>query len=795
VHKYRRIERMGFRLNIKIAMEKASLNSSHWGVFEPVVEGGRIVDVKPFTQDPNPSSIIRSIPDAVHHRSRVTAPAVRESWLKLGPGRKNEGRGKDRYVPISWERALDLVAGELQRAIGMYGNQSIFGGSYGWASAGRFHHAKSQLHRFLVRIGGFSDTRDTYSNAAGSVIVKHVVGNSDLVRGGTSWQSIVDNTRLLVMFGGVPTRNTQVTPGGVGEHTTARWLARAKAAGVTFYNISPMRDDVAATLEAEWLAPRPNCDTALMLAIAHTLVAERLHNEWFLERYCVGFDRFRDYLFGREDGIVKDAAWASALSEVPEHTIRTLARRMANSRTFIVANWSLQRSDHGEQPFWMVITLAAILGQIGLPGGGFGFGYGSMEGLAGERLGVVIPTLGIGQNPVRSFIPVARIADMLLNPGQPCQYDGHDLLFPDIRIVYWCGGNPFHHHQDLNRLMLAWQCPETIIVNEPWWTATARHADIVLPATTTLERDDIGASSYDRFIVAMKQSIAPVGQARDDFAIFSDLADRFGVRDSFIEGRTAAEFLRHLYETAREQAARRKVDWPCFDEFWERGYFELPDVTKNHIPFEDFRCDPERYRLPTPSGRIEIFSSRIASFGYEDCRGHPTWFEPAEWLGSEKARDYPLHLLTTQPATRLHAQMDMGRLSQQSKVAGREPIRISLVDAERRGIRDGDLVRVFNKRGAMLAGAVVTDNLRPGVAQISTGSWYDPEEPGVPGTLDKHGNPNVLTMDKGTSRLAQGPSAQTTLVEIEKYSGVLPPVSAFEPPLNADWVTPAVGDD
>ncbi len=168
---------------------------------------------------------------------------------------------------------------------------------------------------------------------------------------------------------------------------------------------------------------------------------------------------------------------------------------------------------------------------------------------------------------------------------------------------------------------------------------------------------------------------------------------------------------------------------------------------------------------------------------YADCPGHPAWLEPAEWLGSAVARQYPLHLLTTQPRTRLHAQMDMGRVSQQSKVAGREPMRINRGDGDARGIRDGDVVRIFNGRGAILAGAVLTDDIRRGVIQISTGAWYDPVEPGAIGSLDKHGNPNVLTLDKGTSRLAQGPSAQTTLVQVEKYVGEPPPVSAFEPPI------------
>jgi biotin/methionine sulfoxide reductase len=326
------------------------LNSSHWGIFVPVVADGQVVDAQPFARDSNPSSIIRSIPDAVHHRCRVIQPAVREGWLRFGPRAAGEGRGRDRFVPVTWERALDLVSAELKRIIANYGNEAIFGGSYGWSSAGRFHHAKSQLQRFLGLIGGFVNTRDTYSNAAGTVLVKHVLGDSQAVAGGTSWQDIVDHSQLVVMFGGIPLRNTQVTPGGVGEHTTRRWLERAAARGVSFCNISPIRDDASIFLGAEWLAPRPNSDTALMLALAHTLIAEELHDKKFLARYCIGFDQYSNYLLGRSDGCVKNADWAATLTEIPAASIRALAHRMVRSRTFVMANWSLQRSDHGEQP-------------------------------------------------------------------------------------------------------------------------------------------------------------------------------------------------------------------------------------------------------------------------------------------------------------------------------------------------------------------------------------------------------------------------------------------------------------
>jgi biotin/methionine sulfoxide reductase len=758
--------------------------SSHWGAFNAVVDEGRLVDVRPFAHDPDPSPMLRSIPDAVHHHSRVARPAIREGWLKHGPGAANDGRGGDRFVEMSWERALDLVAAELKRVIAEHGNRAIFGGSYGWASAGRFHHAQYQLRRFLATIGGFTNSRDTYSNAAGAVLVRNVLGAMNAVNGpGTSWQSIAENTRLVVMFGGLPIRNTQVTPGGAVEHRTREWLQAVKSAGVQFCNISPMRDDAAAFLEAEWLAPRPHSDTAIMLALAHTLLAEELHDAEFLARYCVGFERFRDYLLGRDDGIAKDAAWAARLSEIPADTIRGLARRMAATRSFITVNWSLQRADHGEQPFWAAIALASMLGQIGLPGGGFGFGYGSMEGLAGLRQDAPTPSLPMGSNAVRDFIPVARIADLLLNPDTKFQYDGQNLTYPDIRLVYWSGGNPFHHHQDINRLIRAWRRPDTVIVNEAFWTATARHSDIVLPATTNVERNDLGAAGRDRFIIAMKQAIAPIGLARNDFDAFSDLAERFELRDLFTELRDEMGWVRYLYDVAAEQAAKQGRPWDDFDTFWERGYFEMPAASKPIVLFEKFRANPNKHKLSTASGRIEIFSGKIAGFGYDDCLGHPAWLEPAEWLGSALATKYPMHLITTQPSTRLHAQMDMGRVSQQSKVAGREPIRINRDDAAARGISSGDIVRVFNDRGALLAGAAVSDEIRRGVVQMATGAWYDPEHPGVIGSLDKHGNPNVLTLDKGTSRLAQGPSAQTTLVQIEKFAGEPPPISAFEPPL------------
>ena len=758
-------------------------HTSHWGTFTAEVEDGRLVGVRPFAKDPDPSPIIHSMIDAVYDQSRVHRPMFRKGWLDHGPGGNREKRGAEPFVAVPWDEALDLVAAELERVRSEHGNQAIFGGSYGWSSAGRFHHAKTQVQRFLGTIGGYTSQVHTYSIAAGYAILPHVLGSSHAAMlESTTWDSIVENTELVVGFGGIPMKNTQVSSGGPAEHVAGPFLKQARQAGVEFVNVSPIRDDMADFLDAEWLSLRPNTDMALMLALAHTLESEDLVDHAFLESYSVGYPQFSRYLRGDDDGQPKDADWASAICEIAPDTIRALARRMASKRTMINTNWSLQRGDHGEQPFWMTVVLAAMIGQIGLPGGGFGFGYGSMGNIGNPRRPVPAPALPAGENPCDSWIPVARIADALLDPGGEYDFDGKRRNYPDIRLIYWCGGNPFHHHQDLNRLVEAWRRPETIIVNEPWWTATAKYSDIVLPSTTTLERNDIGATTRDRYILAMEQTIEPIGDARHDYDIFRGLARRMGTESAFTEDRDEADWLRHLYDRARQRAAEKDVTLPSFDTFWSEGHVEVPHAEKPHVLFGDFRADPDLFALPTPSGKIEIFSDTIDGFGYDDCPGHPAWLEPVEWLGGDVAARYPLHMISNQPRTRLHGQMDNGKISRESKIQGREPVWIHPSDAEARGLANGDIVRLFNDRGELLAGVVVTPEVREGVVQLSTGAWYDPADASAARSLDKHGNPNVLTLDKGTSRLGQGPIAHSALIEIEKFDRPLPPVTAFEPP-------------
>jgi len=421
-----------------------------------------------------------------------------------------------------------------------------------------------------------------------------------------------------------------------------------------------------------------------------------------------------------------------------------------------------------------------MLGGIGRPGTGFAFGHGSTNGIGVPRIDVAGPEVPLPINPARTMIPVARIADMLLAPGESYAFNGRSYTYPDIQLIYWAGGNPFHHHQDLNRLQRAWQKPRTVIVHDSWWTPMARHADIVLPATTALERNDVGGSSRDTFVLAMHRAINPVGEARNDFDIFRALAQRLGYESAFTEGRDEMAWCEWVYNKVRASAQAKGVALPGFQQFWAEGFVELPPPKRDYVLFEDFRRDPDAHPLKTPSGRIEVASEALAALDHADCPPHPAWLAPAEWLGSAAAQHWPIHLLTNQPAARLHAQMDPGPVSRASKVAGREPIRINPADAARRGISDGDVVRVFNARGACLAGAVIDAGVMAGVAVMATGAWFDP--PAAEGEPERHGNPNVLTLDIGTSPLAQATSAQTALVEIERWNAPVPPVRAFAPP-------------
>ncbi len=755
------------------------LTASHWGIGVATVSGDRIISVDGHETDPAASPINHNIPDSLHGNARVRRPAIRKSWLE--GDRTAVPRGRDSFVEVSWDRALDVIVKELTRVRETHGNTSIFAGSYGWSSAGRFHHAQSQLKRFLNTQGGFVRSEGNYSYNAALGLLPYIVGPfRQHVAQATRWSVIAEHSDLVVMFGGMAQRNTQVSDGGVSKHRMEGNLQACANAGVSFVNISPLRSDAPEILKADWLPTQPGTDTALMMGLAYTLLDEGLCDDRFLAKYTVGFDTIAAYLLGEADSQPKDADWAAELTGIEADKLRALARRMAAGRTMINVAAGVQRTDFGEQPLWMAITLAAMLGQIGLPGGGYTIGYGVNANIGNIERPFRWGTLSQGKNPVSDFIPVAMISEMLLNPKGSYEYQGQTKTFPDARLVWWAGGNPFHHHQDLNRLSDAFQTPETIIVNEMNWTATARHADIVLPVASAQERTDFGAGKSDNALIPMPQLISPRGEARVEYEIYADLAERLGNAEVFTEGKSSEAWLQDIWETTRARAREAEDELPSWEEFIVGDVIYLDDPSPNQVFLASFRTDPINAALPTPSGKIELYSDTIAGFGLSDCPGHPTWFVPRDVMAGTQS-DYPLSMLSGQPKTRLHSQLDNGSYSLGHKVAGREPVLIHPKDAHRRGIEDGDVVELFNARGRCLAGAKVSDEINQGCVFLWTGAWYDPDF-SAPLARDRHGNPNVLTHDLRTSSLTQSPAAHSALVEIRRFDDDLPKIQAHDPP-------------
>ncbi|MWB79156.1 molybdopterin-dependent oxidoreductase [Pseudooceanicola sp. 216_PA32_1] len=737
------------------ALDHAPVSLGHWGAFRAEVKQGRLVRAVPLGgADP---AMIGAWPELVHSPERIDRPHVRRGWLDGGPA-PSDMRGRDEMVPVDWDVALDLAADEIARMHRAHGPTAILGGSYGWSSAGRLHHARSQLRRFLAAAGGFTDQVGNYSWGAAAVILPHVLGSAAAVsHASTSWQSIAGHSDAVIAFGGLNPKNWRVTSGGAVDHPLPDLVARAQARGCHFTVLSPLAQDVPEGLEATLIQPRPGSDTAIMLALAHEAWVSGRADRDFLARYTTGHEQLVAYLTGAADGTAKTLDWAAALADIPVGTLRALWQRIREGRVMLTASWSLQRAEHGEQSYWALIALAAMLGQIGLPGGGFSFGYGSMGSVGANARRGYVPTFP-GLPNAGMAIPAAAFADALLHPGAPLPFDGREITLPDLRMIYWAGGNPFHHAQDLGKVQAAWARAETVIVHEPWWTATARRADIVFPATTSAERADIGGTSRDPHVVYMAPLVPPQGQARNDRDIFAALAGRLGCRAAYDEGLDEEGWLRRMWQASEAQGAAEGIAVPSFEALRQQGIWRVPAPDGPEVMLAGFRAAPEAQPLPTPSGRIELFSERVAGFGYADQPGHAIFHAPAEWLGTAAKGQF--HLVTHQPERQLHGQLWQTSAGMSGAPA---PVRINPADAADHGISRGQVVRLENARGACRATALPDPGLRRGVLVMPTGAWFQPDPAGG---AERNGNPNVLTSDRRTSRLAQATAALSALVRL-----------------------------
>ncbi|PSJ46922.1 trimethylamine-N-oxide reductase TorA [Zobellella taiwanensis] len=773
---------------------------SHWGAFKALVKGGVVTEVKPFELDQHPTDMLNGIKGLIYNPSRIRYPMVRLDWLKNRHRSDTTQRGDNRFVRVTWDEALDLFYQELERVQTEHGPWALYPGATGWRQTGQLHTCGNHMQRAVGMHGNFVDKVGDYSTGAGQVIMPYVLGSTEVYDQGTSWPLILEHTKTLILWANDPYKNLQVG-WNCETHQAYGYLAELKekiaAGGIRVICIDPVRSKTQQYLGCEHLYIHPQTDVAFMLAIAHTLYSEGLHDETFLNTYTLGFEPFIDYVLGKtEDQVEKTPEWAAALCGIEAEDIREFARLLAADRTQLIFGWAIQRQQHGEQPYWAGAVVAAMLGQIGLPGGGISYAHHySSIGVPATNAsapGAFPRNPDTGKAPKHDnndyrgasrIIPVARWIDCLLNPGGKIQYNGSEVTFPDIRMCIFSGCNPWHHHQDHNRMKQAFRKLETVVTIDYSWNATCRFSDLVLPACTQFERNDIDiyGSYAKRGLLAMHKLVDPLFHSRSDFDIFTDLCRRFGRHEEYTQGKDERQWLEQLYNDCKA-ANEGSYAMPSFEEFWEAGYVDFGDG-ENWVRHAAFREDPEVNAVGTPSGFIEITSRKIGNYGYDDCKAHPVWMEKAERShGGPGSDKYPLWLQSVHPDQRLHSQMcESDEYRATYAVQGREPVFLSPADAAARGIADGDLVRVYNDRGQLLAGARVSDRFPSGVIRIHEGAWYGPVDASI-GALDTYGDPNTLTLDVGTSKLAQATSANTCLVEIEKFSGEAPAVTAFGGP-------------
>ena len=777
-----------FNLGRSTLDEGDIITASRWGVVRGHVQGGKLVRVTPFEHDYAPSVNLPGLRHLPYSPSRIRYPMVREGYLKKGPASR-ANRGKEKFVRVSWEKALDLVASEMTRVYENYGPSAVFGRSYGWMSTGKVNASINLQQRLLNLMGGFIGCENSYSTAAISKILPYVVGTGD--PRSTSWDVVLEKSERVVFWGCDPLVTNDID-WLTTLHNGTGYIRALKEKGTKTVSVNPIRTDTAEFLGSEQISPRPGTDCALMLGMIHELVRTKEADLEFLKTHTSGWREFLDYVEGKTDGIAKTPAWAETKCGVPAAKIAGFAHDLKAHRTMLMVGWGIQRIQYGEQSHWMAFALASVLGQIGLPGGGIGTNYHYSSGGSPVAWGPFLGGISSSVKPVKPVtkpwvgsktIPVARFAECFLHPGKTIDFNGRKVTYPEVKLVMWAGGNPFAHQPQTNKLREAWTKPETVVVTDTVWTATARHADIVLPAATAWEHDDItniGTYSNDG-LVAMQQAIRPQWESKSDYAIFSALAERLGCAKEFTEGLDEKGWIKRLYNESKAMGERIGVKLPAFDDFWKKGYvlFDVKEKDRRFVAFEDFRKDPKANPLSTESGLIQLYSPKIAGYGYDDCLGHPAYFEPSEGVNTA-TKATPLALMAVKSRYRMHSQLDGTVSHDYANIDGREPLWIHPKDAEARGIRSGDLLLVANSRGRAMAGAYVTERVLPGVVVLHHGAWYAPVET-KEGILDLRGNSNTLTMDEPTSKLACGNIASTALVEVSKWTGERRRVYVFDP--------------
>ena len=678
----------------------------------------------------------RAYRQVVYHPDRLKFPMKRV-------GAKGEGK----FERISWDEALDTIAGELIRIKETYGNSAILmlGGS---GYQGALHSARG-IGRLLSMFGGYVSQYGNLSSEGHVFAVRAQYGDFAC---GNSREDLL-NSRLIILWGWDPAKMINGT-------NTAFHLIQAKEAGARIIAVDPRYSDTAAAYADQWVPIRPGTDPALLAAMAYVMIKENLHDQKFLDTYTIGFERYREYVLGIEDGIAKTPAWAEAITGVPALTTEKLAREYATTKpAALMDGLGVARNATGEQTSRSTMTLAAMTGNVGIHGGHAAGGLQRIP--VGEMFRM--PGMPGPRNPVEAGMPsvrgsldlrqrlvtrmhVSKVWDAILK-GKAGGY------FSDIKLAWMAASNCLNQWTNTNKAAQALKTLEFMVVPEIFITPTAKFADILLPVPSHLERTDLNRPwPSGPYYNHLNRAIDPLYESKTDFEIAIELAPRLGIHD--FNDKTEDEWLRQFVAIAPDTA----------DEITDYDKFKREAVHRVTIPepivaFKKQIEDPENNPFLTPSGKIEIYSQRLADLNDPLIPPIPQYVEIWEGPNDPLTRDYPLQLITPHPRRRAHSSLDTVPWLRETE---EHRVWLNATDAEARGIADGDQTMIFNDRGTIIIPARVTKRIIPGVVSIDQGAWYDPDEKGI----DRGGCANVLTRD-GYSPGGAMP-ANTALVQVRK---------------------------
>ena len=690
-------------------------------------------------------------------------------------------RGEGKFTEISWDEAFDLFAQKLKYTIDTYGNEAIFKtyGSGVWNAHLGYSGGWPRLFNLL---GGHLNYYGNYSYGQIATCTKYHYGNPD-EQMSNSFEDAAKNSRLLVLWGNNP-QETRMSGGG--NTFTSLWASHK--ADLRIIVVDPRYTDSASVLADEWISPRPGTDAALVAGMAYVMITEKLHDQAFLDKYCSGFDEqhmpagippgnsYRSYVLGEgADKTKKTPQWASAITGVPAQTIIKFAREVATTKPVnITQGWGPQRHANGENQARAIYTLAALTGNVGIPGGG-----------TGGREGYYWPVtkwFPDGDNPVKTAISFYGWTDAITRGTEMTATTdgvrGADRLKTNIKFMLSYGGNMLaSQHGDINRTKQILQdeslC-EFIVAVDNQMSPSAWMADLVLPDTTTSERWDLIPSEYTgdmAYLIMGEKAIEPLFDSKPAYEMCTEIAKRMGIEKEFTQGRTLEEWARFMQaETVKEHP-----EFPDFDTLRKQGVYRYTNPAGLTVALKEFRDDPVKNPLATPSGKIEIFSSELWQLAktwtfQTPWKGDRITALPEHvdtWEGAQEARsnaNYPLQIIGHHFKGRTHS--TYGNLAY-SREAHPQKAWMNPVDAQARGIANDDRVKFWNDRGALTVPVMVTPRIMPGVVSIPQGAWLERGADGV----DNGGAVNILTSQHPTP-LAKGNAQHTVLAQAAKVAPV-----------------------